>query len=168
MLTSPRTSVMQRFVGVFGGVMRRIFGLVLVSIGLVACGNGGGTDGGRPPGDSGAGPVDCTGATAAMGMGPAMTSCGIASCHNTDFAGLRGAVGIASRNLTPDATGLMGWTTAEIARATLDGIDRRGASLCTSMVRYRSVGMTPAQACNIAAYLQSLAPISNAVTDSCM
>ena len=43
-----------------------------------------------------------------------------------------------------------------------------GAPLCMSMTRYRLAGMTTTEACNIVAYLRSLAPITRDVADTCM
>lgn len=75
-----------------------------------------------------------------------------------------------SRNLTPDATGIMGWTVAEVVRALRMGIDKAGAGLCPPMPA-GPMGpfgmMTEADATDIANYLLNLEAKANAVTGSC-
>lgn len=124
---------------------------------------GGGGDAG---GDAAAG-IDCTGASASAGETPATQTCAISSCHNADFAGQRDGIGFASSNLTPHATGIADWTAEDIATATLDGITPDGEVLCGIMIRYRTTGMTDAEACDIAAFLKGLEPIENEVPDTC-
>ncbi|WP_053231293.1 c-type cytochrome [Sandaracinus amylolyticus] len=149
-----------------------VLSCVAIGVAATACG-GDDEGGGGQQQDGGAGDdaavaaIDCTGANAETGQAPAMSTCGIASCHNADFAGQRGGSGFASSNLTPDDTGLAEWTTGEIAKATLDGVTPEGEVLCPIMIRYRTTGMTEAQACDIAEYLRSLAPIENEVEDTC-
>lgn len=129
---------------------------------------GRGDAGGDGGGDSGAAPgVDCTGASATAGETPAIQTCGISSCHNPDFAGQRESIGFASSNITPDETGLAEWTVSDIATATLDGITPEGEELCPIMIRYRTAGMSEAEACDIAAYLKTVEPIENVVVDTC-
>lgn len=122
---------------------------------------------GADAGDAATAGVDCTGASAAEGESPAVQTCGIASCHNPDFAGQRMGMGFAASNLTPDETGLADWTIGEIAKATLDGVTPEGEELCSLMIRYRTAGLSEAEACDIAAYLKALEPIENEVPDTC-
>jgi hypothetical protein len=134
----------------------------------VGCGDdGGATDSGDGLTDAREDGIDCSGASAASGEGPAMSTCAIAGCHNADFAGQRGGGGFASSNLTPHPTGLAGWSTGDIARATLDGVTPEGEVLCPIMIRYRTAGLSEEEACDIAAFLQSLDPIDNEVPDTC-
>ena len=152
--------------------MRRKDAAWLCAIALCAA-VGCGDDEASAPADAGGGgdaataDVDCTGASASAGETPATQTCGIASCHNGDFAGQRGGTGFAASNLTPDETGLAEWTVADIAKATLDGVTPEGEVLCAIMLRYRTTGMTEAQACDIAEYLKSLEGIENEVPDTC-
>lgn len=96
-----------------------------------------------------------------------MSTCALSGCHNGDFAGQREGAGFASSNLTPDETGLADWSIGDIASATLDGVTFEGEVLCAIMIRYRSAGLTEAEACDIAAYLQSIDPIDNEAPDEC-
>lgn len=148
---------------------------IALCLGVVGCGD---DDGGAAPVDAGgdgadAGDaatttgIDCSGASAAEGETPAVQTCGIASCHNPDFAGQRMGMGFAASNLTPDETGLAEWTIGEIAEATLDGTTPEGEVLCSLMIRYRTAGLSEAEACDIAAYLKALEPIENEVPDTC-
>jgi hypothetical protein len=136
-------------------------GLMSAAALLGACGpSGGGSDAAVSP-DAAA--VDCSGGDAAMGR-MAVTMRGCASCHSTDFGGA--VSGTPGPNLTPSELG--GWTDAQITRAFLDGVDDENETLCTSMPRYRALGMTSQEACNIVAHLRSLSPIDRDVADTCM
>lgn len=67
-------------------------------------------------------------------------------------------------NLTPDvATGLGSWSTAEIVRAIRNGEDREGHLLAPVMPYEWLSGLSDRDAAAIAAYLQSLQPVSNRV-----
>lgn len=128
---------------------------------LGACGGGGSTDAAVVP-DAPV-PADCAGGDASRGaMAVAMRGC--AGCHGTDLGGAtRGTPG---QNLT--STNLGSWTDHEIATAILDGRDLTGTPLCTSMPRFRVLGMTGAQACDIVAHLRALPDVTRDVTDTCM
>jgi mono/diheme cytochrome c family protein len=70
-------------------------------------------------------------------------------------------------NLTPDSdTGLGDWDTATIVKAILTGIDDEGESLCSTMPRFGTEGMTETEAENIAAYLKSLPAVKHEVPES--
>jgi mono/diheme cytochrome c family protein len=93
---------------------------------------------------------------------------GCDTCHGPGLSGnntglLNGTV--FPPNLTPDMnTGIGSWTADLIVRALRTGVDDQGATLCSVMPRYPS--MSDEEANDIAAYLQSLAPVSNQVPDS--
>ncbi|MFO0708468.1 MAG: c-type cytochrome [Sandaracinus sp.] len=135
-------------------------GLLGIAAVAGACGGGGGTDAAVA---SDAGPIDCSGGDVAAGM-TATTSRACAGCHGADLGGA--LMGTPGPNLTSDA--ISGWSDDALARSILDGIDDGGAPLCMSMTRYRLAGMTTTEACNIVAYLRSLAPITRDVADTCM
>lgn len=67
-------------------------------------------------------------------------------------------------NITPDATGLAGWTADDIATALKAGTAKGGASLCGSMPSAAKGygGMSDADAHAIGVYLTAIAPISKA------
>jgi mono/diheme cytochrome c family protein len=71
---------------------------------------------------------------------------------------------ITTRNLTPDATGLMGWTHAQISTAIAQGKDRDGKAVCAathgSMISPYA-GLEQADLDDITNYLQSLTPVAN-------
>jgi hypothetical protein len=70
-------------------------------------------------------------------------------------------------NLTPDKdTGLGNWTDDQIKAAILDGKDDEGATLCSVMLRYRTLGLTDQDAQNITDYLRSLAPVSRDIPET--
>ncbi len=138
-----------------------IFALFTVLALLGACGGGGSTDAAVAP--DAAVPRDCSAGDAAAGE-RAVASRGCAGCHGTDLGGAtRGSPG---QNLTPSH--LEVWSDFEIAAAILDGRGRDGAPLCPSMTRFRALGMTGAQTCDVVAHLRSLAPITRDVVDTCM
>jgi len=128
---------------------------------LGACGGGGSTDAAVAP--DGPGPQDGSAGDAAAGERAVMTR-GCAGCHGSDLGGAtRGSPG---QNLT--STNLAAWSDGEIAAAILDGRGRDGAPLCVSMTRFRALGMTAVQTCDVVAHLRSLAPITRDVVDTCM
>ena len=68
------------------------------------------------------------------------------------------------RNLTPDkATGLGGWTTAQIVAALQTGVRPDGRILAAIMPWNAYAKMTKADATAIAVFLKSLRPVSNPV-----
>lgn len=128
---------------------------------LGACGGPGGSDAAVAP--DAAVPRDCAAGDAAAGA-RAVTMRGCAGCHGADLGGAtRGAPG---QNLSP--TNLGAWSDFELAAAILDGRGQDGAPLCASMTRFRSVGMTGDQVCDVVAHLRTLAPITRDVADTCM
>jgi mono/diheme cytochrome c family protein len=72
---------------------------------------------------------------------------------------------IQSANLTPDMTGLKGWSTAQIVTALKTGKDEKGNMICSPMRTYPT--MTDADATDIASYLLALPPAANAITMTC-
>jgi mono/diheme cytochrome c family protein len=73
-----------------------------------------------------------------------------------------------SRNLTSDATGLEGWTKADIVNVLHEGIDKDGKPLCPPMPAGPMGafgGLTDDDAEDIAAYILSLPPIENEVSN---
>jgi mono/diheme cytochrome c family protein len=70
-------------------------------------------------------------------------------------------------NLTPDAdTGMGDWSTDQIVKAILTGVDDEDENLCPPMPHFGSQGMTEAEATNIAAYLKSLPAVSHEIPES--
>jgi mono/diheme cytochrome c family protein len=67
-------------------------------------------------------------------------------------------------NLTPDATGLGGWTSDQLRRVLLDGFGPDGKLVRFPMVRH--AGLVPAEVEAIHAYLQTLAPVNHAIEPS--
>lgn len=67
-------------------------------------------------------------------------------------------------NLTPHATGLEGWTSEQLRRVLLDGFGPDGTVVRWPMVRH--VGLTASEVEAIHAYLQTLAPVANAIEPS--
>jgi hypothetical protein len=76
-----------------------------------------------------------------------------------------GAMKVYSVNLTPDDTGLKGWSAAGIVKVIKMGLDRNGARICSPM---RALpGMTDQDATDIANYLLSLPPKANMIPMQC-
>jgi mono/diheme cytochrome c family protein len=103
----------------------------------------------------------------------AVTSYACGSCHDSTagtFAGQttpQPGTKAYPQNLTPDMdTGIGEWSEDMIVNAILTGVDDEGAELCSTMKRYGKLGMSEAEARNIAAYLKSLPPVKNAVPES--
>lgn len=67
-----------------------------------------------------------------------------------------------SANLTPDATGIMGWTAADVAAAIKTAKDKMGKTLCAPM--RANTALTDADDTAIADYLLSLPPAAHMVT----
>jgi mono/diheme cytochrome c family protein len=72
---------------------------------------------------------------------------------------------IQSMNLTPDTTGLKTWTAAQIVTAIKQGKDEGGRTICSPMRPFPN--LTDKDAMDIAAYLQAIAPATNAITMTC-
>jgi hypothetical protein len=73
-----------------------------------------------------------------------------------------------SANLTSDnATGLGGWSVDEIKNALLMGKDKAGLGLCPPMPTAVYAHLMPDDAMDIANYIKSLPPATNAVPDMC-
>jgi cytochrome c551/c552 len=71
---------------------------------------------------------------------------------------------IGSANLTPDVTGLEGWTATQIQTAIQGAKDKQARSICGM----RALATIANQdALDIAAYLQAIPPVSNAITMTC-
>jgi len=70
-----------------------------------------------------------------------------------------------SPNLTPDATGIMGWTNMDLVTAMKMAKDRMGRMLCPPM---RAFPLSDSDAADIASYLLSLPPVMNMRTMTCM
>ena len=77
---------------------------------------------------------------------------------------------INTRNLTPDATGLMGWTSQQLKDAITKGKDQMGKAVCAAThggVTASYAALDPADLDDIVAYLQSLAPAVNDTSPNC-
>jgi hypothetical protein len=75
-----------------------------------------------------------------------------------------------SANLTPHATGILGYDVAALVRVIKQGIDRHGSRLCPPMPAGPADsfgGMSDADARDIAHYLLSLPPGENAIPNGC-
>ncbi|HET7543804.1 MAG TPA: glycoside hydrolase family 6 protein [Polyangiaceae bacterium] len=105
------------------------------------------------------GPAQCvkchSPATAGLPSSPATYFSGVAPSSST---------AIFASNLTPDATGLSGWTAADIAKALKVGTNKAGTALCGSMPSGSKGygGLTDSDALAIGVYLTTIAPVSNA------
>ena len=78
---------------------------------------------------------------------------------------------INTRNLTPDATGLMGWTTQQLKDAISKGKDQMGKAVCAAThggVTASYAALEPNDLDDIVSYLQSLAPAANDTSPDCM
>jgi mono/diheme cytochrome c family protein len=72
---------------------------------------------------------------------------------------------IQSSNLTPDDTGLKGWTAAQIATLLKTGKDPMGQMICTPMRMYPN--LMDSDAMDIGSYLVSIPPVKNMLTATC-
>jgi hypothetical protein len=73
-------------------------------------------------------------------------------------------------NLTPDATGLMGWTPADVATVLRQGVTKAGLPVCDPMPSNFGgsfLGMDEADALDIGVYLLSLAPRDSGAIEPC-
>jgi hypothetical protein len=168
-------------------IWKSLAGLSLACVLSLACGgdgdgdDGGGGPGGATGGGTGGGTGGTSGSTgggtggsagggtagdAAAGMvAVGNRACGV--CHTGSMGLFAGNAALTAPNLTPHATGLGGWSEAQVVTAILTGVDNEGKTLCTSMQRYGMAGMTQTEAKNIAAYLKSIPAIANATSDMC-
>jgi mono/diheme cytochrome c family protein len=92
-----------------------------------------------------------------------------------DFAGISPSPPfpphIYSRNLTQDATGLAGWTAAEVVKALKHGLDRQGHGICPPMPsgpKGGYGGLTDEDATDIASYVLTLPAIANPIPNECV
>jgi mono/diheme cytochrome c family protein len=77
---------------------------------------------------------------------------------------------IHSRNLTPHANGIQGWTATAVRNALKDGVDKDGVALCPPMPAgpmQAFGGLTEQDALDIGHYLTTLAPADNGVIPNC-
>lgn len=77
---------------------------------------------------------------------------------------------IATRNLTPHATGLEGWTIDQIKAAIAEGKDPEGKAVCAAMhgsMISPYAALAPQDLDDIANYLASLPPVANETGDNC-
>lgn len=100
----------------------------------------------------------------------AVTKYECTKCHGNDLSGTTtvypGTMAYPA-NLTPDSdTGIGDWDLATIKTAILTGTDDEGKTLCSTMPVFSKMGMTDAEATNIAAYLKSLTAVSKDIPDS--
>jgi hypothetical protein len=75
---------------------------------------------------------------------------------------------IYTANLTPHATGLAGWTVADIKQVIKNGKDRTDGGVCPPMPTGPMGGfggLTDQDALDIATYIAALPAVDNAVTD---
>jgi mono/diheme cytochrome c family protein len=75
-----------------------------------------------------------------------------------------------TRNLTPDATGLAGWSVDDIARATAEGKDREGRAVCAAThgnTISPFAALEPQDLADIALYISRLPAIANDTGPDC-
>jgi mono/diheme cytochrome c family protein len=72
-----------------------------------------------------------------------------------------GSMMFQASNLTPDATGVQGWSTDDIVTAIIGGKDQLGFTLCPPMRANDAITVEDATA--IADYLKTLAPVANTI-----
>jgi mono/diheme cytochrome c family protein len=108
------------------------------------------------------------------------TLAGCLACHTPDDAPLYpidttrvlagGRVfpdGSVTSNLTPDPTGLAGWTATDVATALTQGVDPAGHPLCAAMPTARLAGLTDDDALAIGLWLTTIPPIAHEVAPVC-
>ncbi len=77
---------------------------------------------------------------------------------------------INTRNLTPDATGLMGYTVADIKKVLKEGIDKDGMGVCAAThggATSPYAALTDGDLDDIAHYIASLPPVANDTGTNC-
>ncbi len=100
------------------------------------------------------------------------------SCHSTSSGGLpqqsffagvapSNSTSIFAPNITPDATGLSGWTAADIATALQEGTDKSNVALCGSMPSASKGygGLTDEDAYAIGVYITTIPAAANSAAD---
>ena len=108
----------------------------------------------------------------AVSMGEAAVNARICkSCHGNDLSGsttpYTGTTATYPPNITPDMdTGLGEWDEDTIVKAILTGVDDEDEQLCPTMPVFNKMGMTDAEAHNIAKYLKSIAAVSKDIPES--
>ena len=78
---------------------------------------------------------------------------------------------IYTANITPHATGIMGWTAMDVVNVIKMGRDRAGGNVCPPMPvgpMGEYGGITDADAADIAAYITALPPIDNMIPNGCV
>jgi mono/diheme cytochrome c family protein len=90
------------------------------------------------------------------------------SCHTADFGGSQTVPGsgVFARNLTPQATGLAGWSDQDITRAIRDGRDADNNQLCAAMPRFATSQINATQLRDLIAFLRSLTPVDRTIPES--
>lgn len=138
-------------------------------------GEGSGASGGRggedeppePAGGSGAGEPEPEpepepeGPSEAFLRGEALVERhGCATCHQASFSGFT-----VFPNITPDkTTGIGNWTDEQIALAIRMGVDRDGATMCPTMLRY---DLPDAEMADVIAFLRGIPAVANKVASVC-
>ena len=112
-------------------------------------------------GGEAAGPSEPPAPSEAFVRGEALvTESQCVTCHQRNFAGFT-----VFPNITPDvATGIGGWTDAQIVTAIREGVGADGASLCVTMQRYP---FSDEQVSDVVAFLRGVSPVSNRITSVC-
>jgi mono/diheme cytochrome c family protein len=86
---------------------------------------------------------------------------GCTQCHGANLSGadvpVNGTTSSYPPNLTPDPTGLSGWSQAQIIAAVKTGVRNTGAQLCESMPRFPKLSAD--QLIALASYLKSLSAV---------
>ncbi len=72
---------------------------------------------------------------------------------------------VQTSNLTPDATGIMGWTAADVVKAIKMAKDKTDKAICGMRA---IAGMTDADATDIGTYLTTIPAVANSITMVCM
>lgn len=78
---------------------------------------------------------------------------------------------IYAANLTPDGTGLAGWSAGDIVKALKQGKDRSDGGVCPPMPAGPMApfgGLSDVDATDLANYFLSLAPAPNAIPNQCI
>jgi hypothetical protein len=146
--------------------MKRL-GLAVVMAMMVGCGGGGGGGG-----DAGGGGGDTGNAAAMRGMTVAVNAgCNQASiCHGANYAGgttmPTGLMSIPG-NITSDmATGIGGWTDAQIEAAVRTGLRRDGTHLCADMLMFDTAAISASEMSDLIAFLRTVPAVTNNVPQS--
>ena len=117
--------------------------------------------------------VVCAECHTANGTGTAPRDWSKAFAGGQDFQlGIAGLPShIYSRNITPDATGIMAWTVANVKTVLAMGKDKAGQNLCPPM-SFGPMGafanLTDADATDLANYIVNLPAVVNTLPDKCV